>query len=77
MLHSGKGKIMEFRLRGILVDIDVLESRDGRGWTFSSGDFGTGTQLPVAGAPSLYPTEEAAKTGARLWAERMINQGLV
>jgi hypothetical protein len=68
---------MEFRIKGILVDIDVLESRDRRGWTFSRGKFGTGTQLLVAGEPSFYPTEEAAKTSARIWAESMINQGIV
>ena len=73
---------MEFKIRGILVEIDVL-ARDSRGWTFSGGIFFAdepsrrkAKQLPVLGEPSFYPTEEAAKTGARLWAESMIEQGL-
>jgi hypothetical protein len=73
---------MEFKIKGILVEIDVLETRDDRGWTFSRGIFfsdelsrGKAKQLPVVGEPSFYPTREAAKTGARLWAERMIEQG--
>ncbi len=32
-----------------------------RGWTFSRGNFGTGTKLLVAEKPSFYPTEGAAK----------------
>jgi hypothetical protein len=74
---------MEFKIRGIQIDIDVLETLDGRGWTFSYGIFltaesrrGKAKQLPVVGKPSFYPTKEAAKTGARLWAESVIEQGL-
>jgi uncharacterized membrane protein len=74
---------MEFRIRGILVEVDVLESLDGRGWTFSRGIFlsdgagrGKAKHLPVLGDVSLYPTKEAAITGARLWAESMIEQGI-
>ena len=33
-------------------------------------------RLPVLGESSYYPTKEAAKTSARLWAESMIEQGL-
>ena len=72
-----EGEIVDFKIKGVLVDVDVLESLDGRGWTFSRGTFRTGTQLHVAGRPGFYPTKEAAKTGAQIWAESMINQGLV
>ena len=74
---------MEFKIRGIQVEIDVRETRGGLGWTFSEGIFFVdepssrkAKQLPVLGGPSFYPTEEAAKTGARLWAESMIQQRL-
>ena len=74
---------MEFKIRGILVEIDVIETLDGRGWTFSDGTFlpdepsrRKAKHLPLRGEPSVYPTKEAARTGARLWAERMIEQGL-
>lgn len=74
---------MEFKISGILVEVDVMETLDGRGWTFSAGTFfpeGLSRQkpkaLPVLGAPSLYPTQEAAKTGARLWAQSIIEQRL-
>ncbi len=74
---------MEFKIRGILVEIDVLQTLDGNGWTFSGGTFlpdepshQKTKHLQLRGEPSVYPTKEAAKTGARLWAERMIEQGL-
>ena len=74
---------MEFKIRGILVEIDVLQTLDGRGWTFSGGTFlpdepnrRKAKPIPMHGEPSVYPTKEAARTGARLWAERMIGQGL-
>ena len=74
---------MEFKIRGIPVEIDVLETLDGRGWTFSRGFFFTdepsrkkAKKFPVLGESSFYPTKEAAKTGARIWAESMIEQRL-
>ncbi len=30
---------MEFKIRGVLVEIDMLETLDGQGWTFSRGIF--------------------------------------
>jgi len=54
---------MELKIRGILFEIDVLETLDGRGWTFSRGIFFAdelsrkkAKQLPVLGEPSSYPT---------------------
>ena len=74
---------MELKIRSILVEIDVLQTLDGRGWTFSGGTFlpdepsrKKANHLPLRAEPSVYPTKEAAKTDARLWAERMIEQGL-
>jgi len=64
---------MEFEISGSLVEVDVLESLDGQGWTFSRGK---AKHLPVLGEQSFYPTKEVAKTGARLWAESMIKQGI-
>lgn len=74
---------MELKIQGILVEIDVLQTLDGRGWTFGGGTFlpdkpsrQKARHLRLRGEPSVYPTKEAAKTGARLWAETMIEQGL-
>ena len=74
---------MEFKISGILVKMDALQALDGHGWTFIGGIFfpeglsrKKAKHLPVRGEPSFYPTQEAAKTGARLWAESMIEGGL-
>ena len=53
---------MEFEIRGTSVDIDVLLTLDGRGWTFSYGIFlsadlrrGKARRLPVGGRAELLP----------------------
>ena len=67
---------MDFTIRGIMVDVDVLETSDGRGCTFSQGVLGTGTRLPVEGKACFYPTREIAAAAAKLWAESMFARGL-
>jgi hypothetical protein len=73
---------MKLTVRGVMVDVDVLEASDGRGWTFSRGNFETGpgsalkvSLVLVAGPARFYPTKEIATAAAKQWAESVIEQG--
>ena len=74
---------MKLTVRSVMVDVDVLEASDGRGWTFSRGSFETGSRsaLKVAfqlveGPARFYPTKEIATAAAKQWAESVIERGV-